>query len=519
MTDTPRERQPPDDSGDIAGPPEPAGTKDPALPSPRAEVERLLGETRPQPQPLETGPPSCDVAVVGAGAAGLTAAIRAAEAGAKVVLLNAHPKVGLKILMSGGTRCNVTHEAVTERDFNGGSRHVIARILRAFDVPATLAWFEQLGVDLKLEDTGKYFPVSDDAQTVLEALLEACGKAGVRIEHGARVTRLERSGAATAGTVVEQEEIGGVTIPVEQPVVQKMEGGWRIGIQDVVDVTAFNTGVVASRGSGAWPLPSAEPQRWLHARRVVLACGGLSFPRTGSDGTGYALATALGHTLVPPVPALTPLVAGDPLCTVGQGLTLDAELTLWSGERKGVTVHGSLLVTHFGYSGPAALDLSRYWLRAEGNGPRKVTASFAPGAHHEDLMASWRDAVEHAPERTARRHLRWVPERLAERLCEEAGVDPGTTMPQISREQRARLIDLLLARDLRVKGTLGYEKAEVTAGGVALNEVDASTLESRKAPGVFLCGEILDVEGRLGGFNFQWSWSSGTVAGRAAARP
>jgi predicted flavoprotein YhiN len=480
----------------------------------------LLGETRPQPAPIETAPTHWDVAVVGAGAAGLTAALRAAEAGARVVLLNAHPKVGLKILMSGGTRCNVTHEAVSEHDFNGGSRNVIARILRAFDVPATLAWFDQLGVDLKLEDTGKYFPVSDDAQTVLDALLDACGKAGVRIEHGARVTRLERSGTATAGTVVEQAEIGGVKIQVEQPVVKKkMEDGWRLGIQNVTDVTAFNSGVVAARGSSAWPLPSPEPHRWVHARRVVLACGGLSFPRTGSDGTGYALATALGHTLVAPMPALTPLVAGDALCGVAQGVTLEAELTLWSGTRPAVAVGGSLLITHFGYSGPAALDLSRHWLRAEGGGARRVTASFVPGVTRETEMEAWLDGVRHAPERTARRQLtRRVPERIAERLCEEAGVDPATPVPQVSREQRARLFDALLARDLHVKGTLGYEKAEVTAGGVALDEVNASTLESRKAPGVFLCGEILDVEGRLGGFNFQWSWSSGTVAGRSAGR-
>jgi hypothetical protein len=296
-----------------------------------------------------------------------------------------------------------------------------------------------------------------------------------------------------------------------------MEDGWRLGIQNVIDATAFNNGVVASRGSSAWPLPSPAPHRWIHARRVVLACGGLSFPRTGSDGTGYALATALGHTLVAPVPALTPLVAGDPLSGFAQGLTLDAELTLWTGERKAESVRGSLLITHFGYSGPAALDLSRHWLRAEGVGPRKVTANFAPNLSREEMMESWLDAVQHAPERSARRHLRLVPERLAERLCDEAGFDPGTPMPQISREQRGRLFDLLFARDLRVKGTLGYEKAEVTAGGVALDEVNASTLESRKAPGVLLCGEILDVEGRLGGFNFQWSWSSGTVAGRAAA--
>ena len=224
------------------------------------------------------------VVVVGAGAAGLTAALRAAEAGARVTLLNAHPRVGLKILMSGGTRCNVTHREVSERDFHGGSRPFVARVLRAFPVEQTLRWFPSLGVELKLEETGKYFPVTDDAQTVLDALLGAVSSAGVALQHGGRVVRLER----------------------------RTGGGFRLGIQGVRNAAAFDYGEVKGRRERVWRLPAAEPDEWLEADRVVLATGGLSFPRTGSDGVGYALVTALGHTLEPPVPALTPLVADDP---------------------------------------------------------------------------------------------------------------------------------------------------------------------------------------------------------------
>jgi predicted Rossmann fold flavoprotein len=174
------------------------------------------------------------------------------------------------------------------------------------------------------------------------------------------------------------------------------------------------------------------------------------------------------------------------------------------------------VIAHFGFSGPAPLDLSRHWLRATGE--RRVTASFAPGETTESMRATWVDAARAAPERTVRRHLaRWTPERLAERLAMEAGVDPSVRVGQVARERRDALIERVTARDLDVIGTLGYEKAEVTAGGVRLSELDPSTLGSRVAPGLFLCGEILDVEGRLGGFNFQWAWSSGTVAGRSAA--
>jgi predicted flavoprotein YhiN len=432
--------------------------------------------------------PSRNVTVVGAGAAGLTAAIRAAEAGARVVLLNAHPKIGLKILMSGGTRCNVTHREVDARDFHGGSRPFVARVLRAFTPEETREWFESLGVRLKLEPTGKYFPESDDAQTVLDALIGAAERAGVDVRAGSRVVRLERG------------------------------DGFRLGIQRVTQSAAFGSGAVAGRDARRWDLPAIEPEEWIDADAVVLASGGLSFPRTGSDGTGYALATALGHTLAPPAPALTPLTADDPLCAAAQGVTLEAELTLWVDARKQVTTRGSLLITHFGYSGPAALDLSRHWHRADG-AERRVTVSVVPGADRATVLRDWIEATASEPRRTVRRHLRErVPDVVAQALAGEAGIDSTAAIAQVAKERRDALIPLLTERDLRVTGTLGYEKAEVTAGGVRLDEVDPSTLESRRAPGLYLCGEILDVEGRLGGFNFQWAWSSGTVAGRAAAK-
>jgi predicted Rossmann fold flavoprotein len=219
------------------------------------------------------------------------------------------------------------------------------------------------------------------------------------------------------------------------------------------------------------------------------------------------------------MPALTPLTAEDPLCAAAQGLTTDAELTLWLDGKRAVRVRGSLLVAHFGFSGPAALDLSRHWLRAPEGAERRVTASFAPGETRESLLAAWQAKAAEAPYSTVRRFLAHrMPERLGELLAGEAGLKPATRLDQVPRPERAALLERAVARPLGITGTLGYEKAEVTAGGVPFAEVDSSTLESRRSPGLFLCGEILDVEGRLGGFNFQWAWSSGTVAGRAAGR-
>jgi hypothetical protein len=452
------------------------------------------------------------VVVVGAGAAGLTAAIRAAEAGARVTLLNAHPRIGLKILMSGGTRCNVTHREVEARDFGGGSQPFVARILRAFTPEQTREWFESLGVELKLEETGKYFPVTDDAQTVLAALLKAVEQAGVQVRAGARVVRLERAAASGPGEPAGAARAGGPR--------------WRLGIQ-VIESSASLGAEVSRVGESHWPLPEAGVSEWLEADAVVLATGGLSFPRTGSDGSGYALAAALGHTIVSTVPALTPLAAEDPLCKSAQGVTLPVELSLWIQGRRAVVIRGSLLIAHFGFSGPAALDLSARWLRSGGEAPggngaprtgRRVTANFAPGETAESLTQAWARDAAAEPKLTVRRWLASrVPDSLAVALAGEAGVDSGKYLSQVTREARSAVIARLTERELPVTGTMGYERAEATAGGVELSEVDPSTLESRKAPEVFLCGEMLDVDGRLGGFNFQWAWSSGTVAGRAAS--
>jgi predicted Rossmann fold flavoprotein len=400
--------------------------------------------------------------VVGAGAAGLMAAIWAGRRGRRTVLLDGARTLGAKILVSGGSRCNVTHERVDETAFAGSSPAAIRKVLRRFDVPETVAFFRELGVDLKREETGKLFPTTDRARTVLDALLRAAREADVE-----------------------------VVFP------------WR-----VVEVRA---------SAGGFALLSSKGER-LEADRVVLATGGLSLPKTGSDGGGYALAQALGHTLTERLfPALVPLTlpAGHFACALS-GLSVDATLSVRSGTGKTrAAFTGGTLCTHFGLSGPAVLDVSRYWIDSHAGDPQtRLAVNWLPGETAEGLDAALQ-ALGKA--RVGRFLADRLPERLAEALCREASLDPTTPGHQLARDARRALARSATDLTLPVTGDRGFAVAEVTAGGVPLSELRLETMESRRTPGLHLCGEMCDVDGRIGGFNFQWAWASGHVAGLAAS--
>lgn len=416
-----------------------------------------------------------DLVTIGAGAAGLMASIwagRAAQAlrhPARILALDGAKKIGLKILVAGGGRCNVTHHAVSEAAYAGGSRKTIRKVLLRFDVPETVTFFQALGVDLKREETGKLFPTTDDAHTVLGALLEALGDAGAELRYPARVTTVEALGDAA----------------------DEVSRRFRI--------------------AGDW----GE----VFARRVILATGGKALPRSGSDGGGYRLAQALGHTLTEHIfPALVPLVLEErSLLRSLSGLTLPARIELRSGSGKRLAhFENSTLCTHFGLSGPSVMDMSRYLLEQRLHDPQaELFASWAPELSRETAQ----EQLQALGGRSVGRWLKGlVPERMGQAICEAAHVDPQTTGANLRRDARNRLLEMLLEMRLGVTGDRGFTHAEVTAGGVPLTEIDVKHMASRVCPGVHLCGEICDVDGRIGGFNFQWAWASGYVAGSSAMR-
>jgi predicted Rossmann fold flavoprotein len=410
------------------------------------------------------GPESrVDVLVVGAGAAGLATAIFVARHAPHLTVrcVDGARRVGAKILVSGGSRCNVTNRVVTDRDFWGGPSRVVRSVLRAFPADRAAAFFEELGVPLNEEEDGKLFPASNRSRTVLDALLEEIERRGVTIGAGERVNE-----------------------------VRKEEEGFRVVVVGGVS---------------------------YHARRVVLATGGRSLPKTGSDGFGYTLARRLGHGLVETTPALAPmLLEGDdhqPLA----GVSHPAALILRADNRPKQTLVGAMLWTHVGVSGPAALNVSRHWHRMTIEGRTPVLALNVCPGDTCDTVDRW--LVDQATARPKARvetilALR-VPGAVAETWCRRVGLDRDTTMAHLAREDRRRLSLALTETVLPVSGSRGYGYAEVTAGGVPLDEIDPATMESRVCPALYLVGEMLDVDGRLGGFNFQWAWSSGWVAGRA----
>ncbi|HKQ18514.1 MAG TPA: aminoacetone oxidase family FAD-binding enzyme [Candidatus Eisenbacteria bacterium] len=415
------------------------------------------------PPGTEQGEARHPIVVIGAGAAGLMAALFAASGGRRrVVLLESTKDGGRKILMSGGGRCNVLPSELDPARFvTESSPNTMRKLLLAWPLAEQRRFFEEeLALPLKLEEeTGKLFPVSNKARDVRDGLVAAARRRGAEVRFNARVVALAPD---------------------------LSRGGWTVGVEGAEEV---------------------------RAARVIVATGGLSVPATGSDGRGLSIARGLGHTIHETYPALTPLTATPHRYAALSGISMPVTLDAADGKRR-LTTRGGFLFTHKGYSGPSVLNLSHVCVRARIRGgplPR-VTAQWTP----RDAEA-WEAALR-SREGTVTSALRGhVPARLAEALLESADVPSETPLAQLRREDRLRLVEALARHALPWSGDEGYTKAEVTGGGVALSEIDPRTLESKIHPGLYLCGEILDAFGPIGGYNFCWAWSTGRAAGLAAA--
>lgn len=417
-----------------------------------------------------------DLLIIGGGAAGLMAAARSAECGHRTLLLEKNKQTGVKILMSGGTRCNITHAtdqagiAAAFAKFDKKQAQFLRSALAALPPERVIEIIEAEGVATKIEDTGKIFPVSNKAIDVRDALLKLATDRGADFRMNFAVD----------------------------------------GIQQDSDGFAVKCGEQAVRG-----------------KRLLITSGGQSYPGCGTTGDGYAWARQFGHRIVNPVPALTPLTTNEDWIRDLKGITVtDAAISIVRNDPNRMagdygtkqfldTRRSSLLLTHFGFSGPSALDISRVITRdAEGRDLRLV-CDFLPDKGFEPFVAELTSTLQKSGSKQLGKILpQFVPRRLAEAAIVQVGTELNHRAAELSKKQIRKLAIQLKACLVPLSGTLGFKKAEVTAGGVHLAEVDSKTMQSKLVEGLFFAGEVLDIDGPIGGFNFQAAFSTGWLAGQ-----
>ena len=405
------------------------------------------------------------VVVAGGGAAGMMAAITAARAGAEVLVLEPNEKVGRKLYITGKGRCNVTNHCGRDQLMAAVPRNgkFLYSAFDRFGPADTMAFFEGLGVKLKTERGNRVFPVSDRAADIVDALFFELRRLGVEV-------RRDRA----SGLAVRDGRLAAVDT----------ERGGRVD----------------------------------ECKVLILATGGASYPRTGSTGDGYALARWAGHTIVPIRGSLVPLESEDPCCAKLQGLSL-RNVELRVKNERGKTVfreQGELLFTHFGLSGPLVLSASAHmdFTRSQYTAHIDLKPALEEGKLDARLL---RDFGERSNQDYANALRGLAPRSMVPVLVERTGIPADIKVRDIRREQRLRLLETLKDFTIGLSGPRPVEEAVVTSGGVAVGEVDPKTMESKKARGLFIAGELLDVDGYTGGFNLQIAWSTGYAAGLAAA--
>jgi len=431
-----------------------------------------------------------DILIVGGGAAGLLAAIAGGRAGVPATLVERNSRLGTKILLSGGGRCNLTNAGDIPHlvsSFPGNGKFLYSAFTR-FGSDEVRALLAEEGVETRVEDQGRVFPTDGGATAVVAALERAARKAGATIH---------------TGTPVDSVRLGGGACP----------GGG------------------ARQGGDAFTISAADGRSW-RAARVILASGGVTYPSTGTTGDGYRWAREMGHTVIPPRPALVALETRETWPGLVPGVALrGAAVYVHAGGRVWDQSQEDVLFTHFGLSGPAVLNVSRQAVVAGEAYPGEVVIGIR--LDPETPPEAWRNRLEDRIRENPRRLVRnlfegWWPASLAKVLCAEAGAaelgdgeagaDPRGRAGQLPRAVRDRLAAYLFELRLTLARPRPIEEAMVTAGGVSVREVDPRSMASRLVPGLFLAGEMLDVDGLSGGYNLQAAFSTGWLAGEAAAR-
>nr|WP_069329746.1 NAD(P)/FAD-dependent oxidoreductase [Paenibacillus nuruki] len=413
-----------------------------------------------------------DIIVIGGGSAGLMASVAASEDGAQVLLVDKGNKLGRKLGISGGGRCNVTNAKEIDDliKYIPGNGRFLYSALANFSNRDIMTFFENMGIQLKEEDNGRMFPVSDKAKTVVDALINKVRSQGVQIRTNSTVDEV------------------------------LYDQGQAVGVR----------------------LRSGEV---FHSRAVIIAVGGKSVPQTGSEGDGYAWAEQAGHTITDLYPTEVPMTSPEPFIQSKelQGLSLrNIGLTVWNPKGKKLIYHdGDMIFTHFGISGPTALRCSQYVVKALKKFPVTsimVTLDLFPDKSVDDVYNETLALAETDSKKAIKNVLKgYLPERMIPLILSKSGLEDDITFYNIPRQLWLEMAKLLKAFPIAMHGTLSIKEAFVTGGGVNLKEVDPKTMESKLMNGLYFCGEVLDIHGYTGGYNITAAFTTGYNAGKSAA--
>lgn len=406
------------------------------------------------------------VIVIGGGAAGLMAAITSAKQGFKTAIIEKNKALGRKILVTGNGRCNLTNVDISPDKYYGENTKCLHSIFNRFSSKDTMAFFEHLGAQLKTEEAGRVFPVTNQASTIVDLLIEEVERLGIKVYLQESVRNLD----------------------------SRLRGNDR-------------------GGNNGWKVETYRGE--YQADNVILAVGGKSYPQIGTTGDGFVLAHKLGHRIIEPRPALAPLELVGNWFHKLQGVKSDVELLLTAQGKTIAKEAGELLFTHYGISGPIVLNMSRLinTLHSE------FTINFFPGYEVEKLKALLTARWQSHPQKTlANSLIGLLPKKLCDVLTTELKL-ADKQVNQISKKELEFIAGRLSRWPITIKRPRGFDDSMVTAGGVAMDEVNTRAMESLKAKGLYLAGEILDIDGVSGGYNLQFAWSTGYIAGLQGTVP
>jgi len=404
-----------------------------------------------------------DVAIVGAGPAGIMAAIIASELGHSVILIEKNKQLAKKLLLTGNGRCNLTNAEFNLRELvknYGKNGEFLFHAFFVFGPKETINFFEKLGVKTKTEADKRVFPISDEADEILEALKEELEKNKVKILFNSKVIDVEKKSNKIDKIILESGEV--------------------------------------------------------KAKRYILATGGKSYTQTGSDGFGYNLAKKLGHTVVSPSPALCPIRLSTMTGKNLQGISLkNVRLNILQNGKKKISEAGEIMFTHFGISGPAILNISGKIGELLEAGKVIISLDLFPELNQEEVLKSFEEILQKYPRQIVKNILcKIAPERFVDVLLETARMDPMKIANNMSKIERASIVKILKNFEMIVEDIMGFDNAMVTRGGVSLEEIDHKTMKSKIINNLYFAGEMIDIDGKTGGFNLQACWSTGYLAGK-----